>query len=172
MSSPWWICFRTKSRDCWAMSSATTLIVSSSSSTVHLRSPVHRPPCRLSRQSSQLASEGGPNVMSTRGPNQNSEITRGIRTGFGDDCPKEIVISRLLRSLQNSRQVPADISRRFRHSRNQRGSLADIWFGRSWLLKSKLHSKPQHARVEDSRRNTSRRNCGQRRKRWKGESCS
>src|ERR1019366_7198729 len=42
----------------------------------HLRSPVHRPPCRLRRQSSQLASEGGPNVMSTRGPNQNSEIRR------------------------------------------------------------------------------------------------
>src|SRR5208283_185668 len=40
----------------------------------HLRSPVHRPPCRLRRQGSQLASEGGPNVMSTRGPNQNSEI--------------------------------------------------------------------------------------------------
>src|SRR5712692_2452133 len=42
----------------------------------HLRSPVHRPPCRLRRQSSQLASEGGPNVMSTRGPNQNSEINQ------------------------------------------------------------------------------------------------
>src|ERR1019366_395145 len=50
----------------------------------HLRSPVHRPPCRLSRQSSQLASEGGPNVMSTRGPNQNSEITR-MR------CPKRAI---------------------------------------------------------------------------------
>src|SRR3989442_1344468 len=41
----------------------------------HLRSPVHRPPCRLRRQSSQLVSEGGPNVTSTSGPNQNSEIT-------------------------------------------------------------------------------------------------
>src|SRR6267143_4406314 len=40
----------------------------------HLRSPVHRPPCRLRRQSSQLVSEGGPNVTSTSGPNQNSEI--------------------------------------------------------------------------------------------------
>src|SRR2546425_13156157 len=41
----------------------------------HLRSPVHRPTCRLRRQSSQLVSEGGPNVTSTSGPNQNSEIT-------------------------------------------------------------------------------------------------
>src|SRR6266567_3284297 len=40
----------------------------------HLRSPVHRPPCRLRRQSSQLVSEGGQNVMSTPGRNQISEI--------------------------------------------------------------------------------------------------
>src|SRR6267143_5346516 len=58
----------------------------------HLRSPVHRPPCRLRRQSSQLVSEGGPNVTSTSGPNQNSEIRqqgmgrRGMRNPHSASC--------------------------------------------------------------------------------------
>ena len=42
---------------------------------LHLRSPVHRPPCRLRRQGIRLVSQGGPNQTSTSGPIQSSEIT-------------------------------------------------------------------------------------------------